>query len=81
MKEKMNFEEGLLHKEIDQEAQQENDNLDFAEEIEQDVGDLFVLLHHLPSGSNPTQKEWDFDIRKVFDWIFTIPVVSLSLEK
>ena len=60
--EKHKHEQGLMHKEIVQEVENDIGNLQLAEDFEEDSGDLFILLSHLPVRSSGKVTEWEFNI-------------------
>ena len=66
--EKHKHEQGLMHKEIVQEVENDIGNLELAENFEEDSGDLFILLSHLPAGSSGERTEWEFNIGTDYDW-------------
>ena len=57
-----------MHKEIVQEVENDIENLQLAEDFEEDSGDLFILLSHLPTRSSGKATELEFNIGTDHDW-------------
>ena len=78
--EKHKHEQGLMHKEILQEVENDIGNLELAEDFEEDSGDLFILLSHLPTGSSGKATQWEFNIGTDHNWIHKTQKVSSKMS-